>query len=67
MAVTLTFLLFWICFFLVTLVFVLQWLSLHWEILIMLSHRKWGAPFHDKAYEYSGADWEGLYDHLKDV
>ena len=29
-------LLFWICFFLPTLVFVLQWLSLHWEILIML-------------------------------
>ena len=29
-------LLFWISFFLLTLVFVLQWLSLHWEILIML-------------------------------
>ena len=29
-------LLFWIYFFLLTLVFVLQWLSLHWEILIML-------------------------------
>ena len=28
-------LLFWIYFFLLTLVFVLQWLSLHWEILIM--------------------------------
>ena len=27
---------FWICFFLPTLVFVLQWLSLHWKILIML-------------------------------
>ena len=33
--VTLT-VLFWISFFLLTLVFVLQWLSLHWEILIML-------------------------------
>ena len=29
-------LLFWISFFLLTLVFVLQWLSLHWEILILL-------------------------------
>ena len=34
--VILTDLLIWICFFLPTLVFVLQWLSLHWEILIML-------------------------------
>ena len=32
----LTVLLFWIHFYLLTLVFVLQWLSLHWEILIML-------------------------------
>ena len=31
-----TVLLFWIYLFLLTLVFVLQWLSLHWEILIML-------------------------------
>ena len=29
-------LLFWIYFFLLMLVFALQWLSLHWEILIML-------------------------------
>ena len=29
--------LFWICFLLLMLVFLLQWLSLHWEILIMLS------------------------------
>ena len=29
-------LLFWIYFFLLMLVFVLQWLSIHWEILIML-------------------------------
>ena len=34
--VILTVLLFWIYFFLLTLVFVLQWLSLHCEILIML-------------------------------
>ena len=36
LTVTLTVLLFWIYLFLLTLVFVLQWLSLHWEILIML-------------------------------
>ena len=35
LTVTLTVLLFWIYFFLLMLVFVLQWLSLHWEILIM--------------------------------
>ena len=32
----------WICFFLLTLVFILKWLSLHWEILIMLL-----SQFHD--------------------
>ena len=37
LTVTLTVLLFWIYLFLLTLVFVLQWLFLHWEILIMLS------------------------------
>ena len=36
LTVTLTVLLFWIDLFLPTLVFVLQWLSLHWKILIML-------------------------------
>ena len=40
--VILTVVLFWIYFFLLTLVFVLQWLSLHWEILIMfLSQFPW--------------------------
>ena len=34
--VILTVLLFWVYFFLLTLAFVIQWLSLHWEILIML-------------------------------
>ena len=33
---TLIVLLFWIYLFLLTILFVLQWLSLHWEILIML-------------------------------
>ena len=37
LTVILTALLLWIYLFLLTLVFVLQWLSFHWEILIMLS------------------------------
>ena len=67
---------FWISFFLLTLVFVLQWLSLHWEILIMLLsqspltfhqiHNR-DAPFHCIAYDYSHADWDGLCNHLRDV
>ena len=36
LTVTLTVLLIWICFFILMLVFVLQWLSLHWKVLIML-------------------------------
>ena len=36
LTVTLTILHFWIYFYLLTLVFVRQWLSLPWEILIML-------------------------------
>ena len=36
LSVTVTVLLFWMYFFLLTLVFVLQWFSLHLEILIML-------------------------------
>ena len=36
LTVTMTVLLFWVYSFLLTLVFVLQWLSLHWEILTML-------------------------------
>ena len=36
LTVTLAVMLFWIYFSLLMLVFVLQWLSLHWEILIML-------------------------------
>ena len=63
-------------FFLLTLVFVLQRLSLHWEILIMLlsqfpltfHHIHNGIPlFHHIAYDYSCADWDSLRDHLRDV
>ena len=67
-------LLFWIYLFLLMLVFVLQWLSLHWKILIMLLsqfpltfHQIHNAPFHCIAYNYSCADWDGLHNHLRDV
>ena len=58
------------------LVFVLQWLSLHWEILIMSlsqfpltfqSTKNRGILFHRVAYDYSHADWDGLHDHLRHV
>ena len=62
--------------FLLTLVFVLQWLSPHWQILIMLlsqfpltfqQTQKRDAPFHRIAYDYSRADLSGLRDHSRDV
>ena len=31
------------------------------------SNSKQDAPFHCIVYDYSGADWDGLRDHLKDV
>ena len=56
------------------LVFVLQWLSLYWEILIMLLfqfpwtfHHIQDALFHHIAYDYSHADWDNLCDHFRDV
>ena len=57
------------------LVFVPQWLSFHWEILIIIAvsvtidflNSKQDAPFHHVAYNYSRADWDGLRDHLRDV
>ena len=74
-------LLFWIYLFLLTLVFVLQWLSLHWEVLIMLvsqfpvtsqqiafqSDSQWDAPFYCIAYDYPCADWDDFHDHSRDV
>ena len=64
--------------FLVRLVFFLQWLSIHWDILIMLLSQfpfplsiKFttgiSQPFHRIAYDYFRGDWDGLRDHLKDV
>ena len=73
--VILTVLLFWIYLFLLMLVFILQWVSLLWGNLTMLlsqflltfHHSQWDALFHRIAYDYSGADWDGLCDHLRDI
>ena len=63
-------------FFLLTLVFILQWLSLHWKLLkhvVSVSiidsplNSKQDTPFHRIAYDYSCADWDGLCDHFRDV
>ena len=62
---TLTVLLFWIYSFLLMLVFVLQWLSVHWEILIMLLSQfpltflqtsNWMSCFNCIAYNFSRTD-----------
>ena len=74
LTVTLTVLLFWIYLFPLTLVFVLQWLSLplgnsgHVVDSVTIdfpTNSRRNAPF--IAYDYSRADWNGLYDHLGDV
>ena len=66
LTVTLTVLLFWIYFFLLTLVFVLQRLSLHSKILTMLlpqfpvtfkQTQNGTGPFHHIAFHYSSDDW----------
>ena len=58
------------------LVFVLQWLSLYWEILIIFffsvsigfsSNSQQDALFHCIADDYSCADWDGPCNHLRDV
>ena len=72
---TVTVLLFSIHFFLLALVLVLQWLTRHWEILIMLLSQfpdfppNWqrDAQFHCIAYDYSRAEWDSLRDPLRDV
>ena len=68
-------LLFRVYFFLLMLVFALQWLSLHWEILVMLltqfsltfHHIHNRMRQHHIANDYSCADWDSLHDHLRDV
>ena len=51
--------------------FVLQWLSLNWEIMIMLlsqcqTHNGMHC-FIAYAYGFSHADWDGLCGHLRDI
>ena len=62
--------------FLLTLVFLLKWLSLHREILTMLvvsvsidfsSNSKWDVPIHHITCDYSCAGCDCLGDHLRDV
>ena len=73
---TLTVQFFWIYFYLLMLEFVLQWISLHWEILIMFvvsvsidfpSNSTQDALFHHIAYDFFRADWDGLCEHLRNV
>ena len=59
-------------FFLLKLVLVLQWLSLHWEILMLVSvsidfpsNSRQAALLHCIAYNYSRADWDRLRDHFE--
>ena len=64
--------LFLIYLFLLTLVFVLQWLSVHWDHVVSVSidfptNSQQDALFHCIAYDYSRADWDGLCDHFRDV
>ena len=74
LTMTLTVLLYWIYFFLLTLVFVLQWLSLHWELLMLLSQfpsslrqTQKGMPRFIVLFMTSPVDWDGLRNHLRDV
>ena len=75
LTVTLTVPLFWISVFLLTLVFVLQRISIHWEILTMLLSQfsltihqtQRDSLFQCTTYDYSRADWDGLHDHLRDM
>ena len=59
-------------FFLLKLVLVLQWLSLHWEILMLVSvsidfpsNSRQAALLHCITYNYSRADWDRLRDHFE--
>ena len=62
--------------FLLTLVFLLQWLFLsfgnsdHVVVPVSIdfpSNSKRDVPFHRIVYDYSRTDWDGLHDHLRDV
>ena len=47
-------------------IYVLQWISLQWEIQIML-YQFLVSPHRPSKSDYSCADWDGLRDHLRDV
>ena len=72
---TLTVLLFWIYFYILTLVFVLHWLSLHWEILVMLlpqfpltfHQTQMGFPVSLYSFWLFSCWLGSLCDHLRDV
>ena len=69
--VTLLVLLFQISFFFLTLVFVLQWFSLHSDQVVSVSidfpsNSKEDAQFYGIAYDYNCADWDDVCDHLRD-
>ena len=72
-AVILAVLLLWIYLFLLILVFVLQWLSLHSDHVVILvsidfqSCLQQDALFHHIAFDYSHADWDSLCNHSRDV
>ena len=65
--------LFWIYFCLLNLVFVLQWISLHFFIVIASvlfdfpSNSEWNRPFHRSAFDYSPVDSDGLCNYWRDV
>ena len=64
--VTLTVLPFWIYLYLLTPLFVLQWLFDHVVVSVstdFTSNSKQDVLFHCAAYDYSYADWDGLHDH----
>ena len=59
------------------LVFLLQWISLHWKIILIMllsqfpltfhQTQKGCPPFQGIAYNNSRADWDGFCGHLRDV
>ena len=71
----LTVMLFWIDFYLLTLVYGLQWPSIHWKNLVMVflvsigfcSVSKWNVTFHHTAFNSSCPDWDGPHDHLRNI
>ena len=61
----------WISFFVLTIVFILQWLSLHWEIQsqfpLPLQQTQNEMPHFIVQLDYSHANWGTLHNHLRDA